>query len=215
MYVPAGYNGPQDQGKLATMFVGYIPSDQVDTLAQEIRARQSPFYTALVSPYKDLALHVVASFPISAIATAGQTPDGGSVDSSAGSSSADTAAASSASKTREDAIIGVVTSLGAITLIILAFLAVRAVKQRREIAHRRLSDQSAGDRFVGLRPDNQDFDRDSVGGQRRRSFYYAEDSLRGYETQRNTIYESGMRERRTIVGAPIGAPIMQGNTAGW
>ena len=34
--------------------------------------------------------------------------------------------------------------------------------------------------MAGVPEPGHEFDRDSVGGQRRRSFYYAEDSLRGY-----------------------------------
>ena len=200
---------------LQTLYMAYIDSDSVDTLAQAIRARRSAFYTGLPSPYSDLADHVVPSFPIDSVTSQQAANPGAPIEPGSGSSSEDNTGAASSSKTREDAIIGVVSSLGAITLIILAFLAVRAVKQRRELAHRRLSDPQPANQLVGVRPDGQDFDRDSVGGQRRRSFYYAEDSLRGYETMRTDPFDNGMRERRPAHGAPIGAPIMQGNTAGW
>lgn len=216
MYVPASYTGTTDVGKLSTLFLAYIPSDQVDTLAQQIRAEQSQFYTRLAPPYSTLAHHVVASFPVDAASASG-APGSSPVDSSNGNSSADTESTSSSSKTREDAIIGVVSSLGAITLLVLAFLVVRAVKQRRELAHRRLSDQSAADQYVGARPENQDFDRDSVGGARRRSFYYAEDSLRGFEGARpaGDADVSAMRERRPVNANMISTPVLRDNTMAW
>lgn len=172
VWEPANYQSVNDADNLLTMFMAYIPTDQVDNLAQQLTVKNSKFYTAAGPPYTDLATHVNAAFPVEAVpgpaaGSGGTLPD------------TNTGAASSSSKTREDVIIGVVSSLGAITLIVLAFLVIRAVKQRREMAHRRLSDPPG--EFVGSRPENQDFDRDSVGGQRRRSFYYAEDSLRGFE----------------------------------
>ncbi|KAF7799388.1 hypothetical protein EIP86_010620 [Pleurotus ostreatoroseus] len=240
VYIPSTYTGPQDVAQLRTVYLAYIPSDDVSDLSQQILAQQSAFYTGLPSPYSDLAKHVVATYPLVAAADA-NTGSGGAGDAGSGSA-ADNTGASSSSKTREDAIIGVVSSLGAITLIVLAFLVVRAVKQRRELAHRRLSDggagAGAGDRFVGARPDNQDFDRDSVGGQRRRSFYYAEDSLRyeqaaaaqqgwGQQQQQQQVqqvqqqqyeYEqegSGMRERRPVNAGMISTPVLRENTMAW
>ena len=69
----------------------------------------------------------------------------------------------------------------------------------------------------------QQFDRDSLGGQRRRSFYYAEDSLRGFAQApvNEDAYEQqisgagGMRERRTIVPGTISHPILRDNTLNW
>ncbi|KAI9064697.1 hypothetical protein FKP32DRAFT_1569409 [Trametes sanguinea] len=193
------------QTLLQTTWNGWIPSDSVDTLAQQLRVASSPFYTALPSPYKDLAVHVVPSFPVETANNDG-TPGSGS------GSSSDTTGASSSSKTREDAIIGVISSLGAIALLILAFLVFRAVKQRRELAHRRLSDPGQNAEFIGAPPEDHEFDRDSVGGQRRRSFYYAADSLRSAQpTAAEDPFNPGMRERRP----PIGAPILRDNTMNW
>lgn len=217
VYEPSTYTGTQDADLLQTMYLAYIPTGQVDILAQQLIASNSPFYVGLGSPYSDLAQHVVRSFPVQAVQAPGGTPaaPGSSNDPSAASA----ASSSASSKTREDAIIGVVSSLGAITLIVLAFLVVRAVKQRRALAHRRLSDpQMDPVDFVGARPDNQDFDRDSVGGQRRRSFYYAEDSLR-YETAVSgapqNVNEQMMRERRPVNAQMIGAPVLRDNTMNW
>ncbi len=216
VWEPTTYTGPSDVDQLGTMYFAYIPSDQVDTLANLIRAKQSVFYTSLPAPYSDLAAHVVPSFPVNAVSQSSGS-DGGSSNPEPGSS-ADTVGSSSSSKTREDAIIGVVSSLGAITLIVLAFLVVRAIKQRRALAHHRLSDSQQDDMYVGARPDNQDFDRDSVGGARRRSFYYAEDSLRGAAGPPQGFVQSseaGMRERRPVNAAMIGTPILRDNTMNW
>ena len=211
------YHGPADVDNLLTTYLAWIPKDQVDPLSQELLAKNSQFYTAAGLPYTQLAAHVDATFPVSGAVDNGSGGSGGG-GSASPADGAQPASASGSSKTREDVIIGVVSSLGAITLLVLAFLLVRALKQRRELAHRRLSDPGQGDMFVGARPDNQEFDRDSVGGQRRRSFYYAEDSLRatemsaGHEQQ---MSESGMRERRQVNAGMIGTPVLRDNTMNW
>lgn len=245
VWQPSTYQSVNDADQLLTVFLAYIPSDKVDTLAQQITDKNSQFYTGAGPPYTDLALHVNAAFPVQAV-TSPTTGDGSTSPDSTASG-----ASSSSSKTRENVIIGVVTSLGAITLIVLAFLVIRAVKQRREMAHRRLSDPPT--QFVGSRPENQDFDRDSVGGARRRSFYYAEDSLRGFEgssggaggsggagagaasgggasgagaassgdghydhvLSEQQQQQAGMRERRPVNAGMISTPILRDNTMNW
>jgi len=96
-----------------------------------------------------------------------------------GSNKGSTGDTSDDSHTRENAIVGVVSALGGITLVVLGYLIYRAVKKRRELAHRRLSDPLAN-HFIGEAPPNRTFDQDSTGGQRRKSFYFVEDSLRGF-----------------------------------
>jgi len=120
---------------------------------------------------------------------------------------------------RQDAIIGVVTSLGGIALIILAVVAYRYYKRRQELAHRPLPDTDGNN--AGVRPDGWEFDRDSIGGARRRSFYYAEDSLQGYQgarrdddTHDNRVTPT-MRERRTLTPGAISAPILQESSMNW
>ncbi|KAI0754641.1 hypothetical protein C8Q80DRAFT_1216565 [Daedaleopsis nitida] len=206
VHVPDDYESTDDLNKLETMYLAWIPNESIDLLAQQLKVASSLFYTGLQSPYKDLAAHVVPSFPVNAVSPGGTSDNGNG-------SSASSSGASSSSKTREDAIIGVVSSLGAITLLILGFLVYRAVKQRRELAHRRLSDPH-DQQFIGAAPDDHEFDRDSVGGQRRRSFYYAADSLRGFQdhsTGAEDPFNSGMRERRP----PIGTPVLRDNTMNW
>ena len=208
--VPDDYTSVSDMNLLQTMYLAYIPSDDVEPLAQQLKVASSQFYTALPTPYSELSAHVVSSFPVTSV------PDTSS-SSSGSSGSSGSSSGSSSSKTREDAIIGVVSSLGAITLLILAFLVARAVKQRRALAHRRLSDPREAE-FVGAPPADHEFDRDSVGGQRRRSFYYAADSLRSMgehspsaDDPFNPQAGAGMRERRPVIGTPI----LRDNTMNW
>jgi hypothetical protein len=210
--VPSDYHSPADQDKLLTMFLAYIPTTSVSDLASQIKAKNSAFYTGSTGVAQQIAEQVDSSFSV----TSAPDPNaGGSAATSSGSgggSAADTSGAKSSDK-RQDAIIGVVSALGGVTLIVLALLVFRSLKRRRELAHERLGEEP--DRYVGARPDGQEFDRDSVGGQRRRSFYFAEDSLRGFDGQQREEYDhrsspAGMRQR---VGAgAVSAPILRENT---
>lgn len=202
VYIPSSYTGPQDVDQLGTIWQGYIPSDMVTTLASLISNQKSAFYTGQNAPIPStLAACVDPSFALEAIS--GPKPGGSSSSSSSGSD------------TRKDAIIGVVSSLGAIAVIIVAYVGYRSYKRRREVAHQRIDDTA------GVRPEGQEFDRDSLGGQRRRSFYYAEDSLRGYQAAHaeDDTYDhraSVIRERRPIVaGAAISTPILRESTMNW
>lgn len=203
-----------------TVWLAYIPSDQVNNLAEQIKVSTSAFYTKLAPPYSTLAEQVDPSFSVDSVAPPSGDGSSSPSGSSGSSSNAATGKSSSSSNTRRDAIIGVVSSLGAVTLIALAFLSMRAIKKRRELAHQRL--QEPADTYDGSRPDGRDFDQDSVGGQRRRSFYFAADSLRGFSEVANTAAQfdqrlspdSGMRERRGVAGA-ISTPILRENTMNW
>ncbi|TFK52699.1 hypothetical protein OE88DRAFT_1438612 [Heliocybe sulcata] len=216
VYVPETYKTPADVAQLGTMWLGYVPSDMVDNLAQQIKAKQSAFYTGTSGLPAELAAHVDSSFAV----TTYQNPDGSSSGSGSSSSNANTSSSpsSSSSKVRENAIIGIVSALGGVTLLVLSYLVYRSVKQRQELAHRRLSDPDP----AGVPPPEHEFDRDSMGGQRRRSFYYAEDSLRGFggQRQQEEMYDhraspEGMRERRPVMPGAISAPILRDNTMNW
>jgi hypothetical protein len=218
VFIPSSYHGPNDVSQLETMWLGYIPSNLVNTLASEIRAKQSIFYTGTSDPYRQLAAHVNPSFPINTVDGSTNNPPG-----TGGSGSGGTSSSSNSSKSRQDAIIGVVSAVGGITLLVLAFLIYRGVKRRREIAHRRLSDAPQG--YLGEAPVNRDFDQDSVGGQRRRSFYFAEDSLRGFgetraggaELEQQALFRSSPElaanlNRRVVMPSAISAPVMRENS---
>lgn len=209
VYVPSSYTGPADIAQLGTIWQGYMPSDKVSTLSSLISNQKSSFYTSQTSSIAlALAQCVDPSLQLNAIP--GPTPGGSSSSSSS---------SSSGSNVRQDAIIGVVSSLGAIAIMIVAYVGYKAYKRRRALAHRRLSDNAEAD-YVGVRPDGQEFDRDSVGGQRRRSFYYAEDSLRGFQSAHGDEdgydhHVSNTRERRPVQPAIISTPILRESTMNW
>jgi hypothetical protein len=216
VYKPTDYGGPQDVQKLGTIVLCYIPSGSVPTLAAEISAKNSALYQGLPKEYADLASHFVASFDVTSITVGGSSA---AVGGNNGSNPA-----SGSSHSRQDAIIGVVTALGGVTLIVLVLLIFRALKRRQELAHRRMSDPPA-EGFAGYRPPNQEFDRDSVGGQRRRSFYFAADSLASAEGERGAVANDNpfsdqtrpaMRQRAVGAGAqPISTPVLRDNTMNW
>ncbi|KAJ7725329.1 hypothetical protein B0H16DRAFT_1332714 [Mycena metata] len=219
--IPAGYTGPQDVDMLQTLYLGWIPTKFVDTLALQLKSKNSAFYTGTDNPVAaELAQHIISAFALDSVApdnASGAAGAGGG--SGSGSSSQDSATgATSQSKTRQDAIIGVVTALGVIAVLVLVFLAFRAFRRRAELAHRRLSDPPD---VHGARPDGRDFDQDSVGGQRRRSFYFAEDSLRGFQGERgddgafDSRSPAGMTQRRNVMPAAISAPILQQSSMNW
>ncbi|KIJ14908.1 hypothetical protein PAXINDRAFT_155811 [Paxillus involutus ATCC 200175] len=203
VYEPSTYTGPADIALLGTIWQGYLPSDKVSTLASLISNQKSVFYTG-----QD------GTIPTSLAACVDPSLD---LESISGPAAGASTGSSSGSNVRQDAIIGVVSSLGAIALIIVGYVAYRAIKKRRELAHRRLSDP---DVYAGVRPEGQEFDRDTVGDQRRRSFYYAEDSLRGYQGVRpeDDGYDhrvTNMRERRPIHTGAISTPILRESTMNW
>ena len=212
VYVPTTYQSPADSADLGTMWLGYIPSDLVDVLAAEIKAKQSKFYTGVPAGVAaDLADRVNAGFSLRSVAD--NNSNGGSSTGGDGV----TGATSAESRSRRDAIIGVVSALGAIALLVLVFLVYRSMKRRQQLAHRRLSDPPAA---AEIRPQGTEFDQDSVGGARRRSFYFAEDSLRGYAGERQEEQEfvagsSQMAQRRNVVPATISAPILKESSMNW
>ena len=232
------------------MWLGFIPSDQVDALAAQIKAKQSKFYKGVpIAAAQDLAQRVNSGFPLRSVAdpTVGSGSGSGSGPGTTGASAGDEAA-----QVRRDAIIGVVSSLGAIAIIVLVALVYHSMKRKKELAHRRLSDPPGGAvpssggaagrvAEVGVRPDGREFDRDSVGGSRRRSFYFAEDSLRGFaaEQEREREREEAWRastlasssvsgggagpsaaailtNRRTVIApGAISAPILRESSMNW
>ena len=199
VYIPTSYQTPADAAQLGTLWLGYVPSDLVTSLSQEILAKQSKFYTGESDNVaKALASHVNAGFSILSVSD----PNSGGPSSSDGG------------QTRRDVIIGVVSSLGGIAFFVLAFLAYRVMKNRRDHAHMRLTDPPDA---AGVRPEGQDFDQDSVGGARRRSFYYAEDSLRGFQDPEPELNPGpSMTERRLVTpGTPISPPVLQENSLNW
>lgn len=217
---------------MQTTFLAYIPSEELDNLSAQIKAPQSKFYTGVADPVAEqLARRVDSGFAINSVSDPNV---GGSTGLDGTNSSSSPSSASSSDKARQDAIIGVVSALGAIALLVLGYLVYRSVKRRQELRHRRLSDPPR-EEAVGYRPEGRDFDQDSVGGARRRSFYFAEDSLRGFQDQRVGEGLSGgfgaagagagggyaaagpsqMTQRRQVMPAAISAPILRENSMNW
>lgn len=226
--MPDSYQSPDDAQQLRTEYLFYLPNNLVPVLANEIRVQSSPFYD-IAEPYKDLASQVDPAFALTSVPNPNAVPGTTSAASSRGN------------KSRTATIIGVVSALGGLALIILGVLIFNGVKRSRQLRHQRLSDPNLpNDPY----PDRtgRDFDQDSVGGPRRRSFYFAEDSLRGqpqtaeqstvsmaqaqtqqYMVQPGTQIQYGsqsspenMRERRApVVPGNISAPILTQSSLNW
>ena len=215
VWEPSTYTSTADVDQLLTLFIGYIPSENVTALEQAIKAKTSPIYTETDGIPNELAQRIDASFGVTSISN----PIGGGGGSGSSSSSS-----SGGSNSRRDAIIGVGSALGGIALCSFGVLVYRKFKRRQAAAHHRLTEPT----YDATPAPGQDFDRDSIGGQRRRSFYYAEDSLRGFggapQQQlhpqeemyaQNMSQQPGMRERRAIIPGQISAPILRDNTMNW
>lgn len=224
--MPDDYQNTSDAKMLRTEYLFYLPSNLVSVLANEIKVKTSPFY-AIAEPYKDLANQVDPAFALTSVPNPNAVP---------GTSSA----TSRGNKSRTATIIGVVSALGGLALIILGILIFNSVKRSRQLRHQRLSDPNLPNDPYADRS-GRDFDQDSVGGARRRSFYFAEDSLRGQPqtTEQSTVpmaqaqtqyvvqpgsqiqYSSrsspeNIRERRAPVApATISAPILTQSSLNW
>jgi hypothetical protein len=225
VFVPETYQGPADVDQLLTTYLFYLPTDQVSVLANQLKVKSSPFYN-VDFPYRQISEQVDASFALTSVSNPNAIPG------------SPTAAISSGDKSRTKTIIGVVSGLGGLALIVLGVLVFNGVKHRRELRHRRLSDPNApNDPY----PDRagREFDQDSIGGQRRRSFYFAEDSLRG---QQQTVEQShvslvqprqfvvppgsqvqysqrtspeSMQRRAPVMPASISAPVLTQSSLNW
>ena len=224
--MPSEYTGPADVDLLRTEYLFYLRSDQVPDLANQIKVQSSPFYQ-VDFPFRQISMNVDASFALTSVSNPDEIPGSPSSATSRGD------------KSRTNTIIGVVSGLGGLALIVLGVLIFNGVKRSRELRHRRLSDPNVADDPYPDRA-GRDFDQDSIGGQRRRSFYFAEDSLRGQQTVEQSAvplpqaptqyvvqpgsqiqYSQGtgpesMRERRPPVGpVSISAPVLTQSSLNW
>lgn len=237
---------------------------------------------------QQIAAQVDPSFPLNAItiqmAVTGGLAGGGSTSGSASGAASGDAGADS----RRDAIIGVCATFGAILVGVLGWWAARSWKKKQDVAHRRLTYNSADMHQAGgygaagyagggqggahnlyiptpnvpggytdnsapnspmyphaaaaalqqHRQMQQQADQDpfadssSMEAERRRSFFYAEDSLRGFAVPREvedqgTTYTQMMREREgmdpnvnakrraPIQASAISAPILRESSLNW
>ncbi|THU93673.1 hypothetical protein K435DRAFT_669818, partial [Dendrothele bispora CBS 962.96] len=190
VYEPSSYNSTQDADQLGTTFLAYVPTNVTDTLRDEMKVKTSAFYSSTDPRASGLADRVVLGYDIFSVTPPSEDDTS---DSAKNDQQSDTSGSSKSSRTRQDAIIGVTVSLGAIAIIVLAYLVYRAWKRRQETLHKRLSDAQD----PGLRQAGRDFDQDSVGGQRRRSFYFAQDSLRDSVIQTQAMTQAQTSQVQT------------------
>ncbi|KAF8517378.1 hypothetical protein BU17DRAFT_49910, partial [Hysterangium stoloniferum] len=198
--VPIGWDG--NENTLGTMYLAYIPQSSVDTLAAMIRTPHSAIYN-LEGVAGELANQIVPSASVNAVSSPNA---GGPIDPSSSS------AQSQKSKTRSDAIIGVCAALGGIAALVAIWWIVRYLQRKQASKHRRMSDLSDPNISNGVYGTQHD--------DRRTSFFYAEDELRGgYEPTPVLSGESVMTQRiknNAAAGhAPISAPVLQQNTLNW
>jgi len=132
-YSPASYNG--ESTELLTKWLGYIPAERVNDLAQYIKTPSSPLYSQGGIPGQ-LALQIDSSYPL-----VGSTNSGGN-----GSETSATTESKS-DNTRRDTIIGVCVGVGGALWLALAVWIYRRVKRNHDAKiHRRLSERfSVGD----------------------------------------------------------------------
>ena len=75
-YIPSDYTSPEDNAKLQTAYIVYVPASSVSSLESQPQTPTSAFHTALGSPYRDLATHVDPDFDITN-PSASSTPSDG------------------------------------------------------------------------------------------------------------------------------------------
>ena len=150
-YSPASYNG--DSTELLTKWLGYIPADRVNDLAQYIKTPSSPLYTQAGIPGQ-LALQIDSSYPLV-----------GSTNTGSNGSPTSAASVSKTDNTRRDTIIGVCVGVGGALWLALAVWIYRRVKRNHDAKiHRRLSERfsvNEGAAFAGSYPANSRHSRSS------------------------------------------------------
>lgn len=178
----------------------YIPSDQIDTLGSLMRTPTSSFFSQPGIPGQ-LATRVVPNslveVPQSAV-NSGFASGGGSNQSSS----------SSSSKKRTDAIIGVCVAVGGVAALIAIWWLVKYWQRQQAAKHKRLSNLSDPNRGNGIYGTQHD--------ERRTSFFYAEDELRGGYNVPPDENVMTQRVRAQAAGhGPISAPVLQQNSLNW
>ncbi|KAF8754979.1 biological adhesion [Rhizoctonia solani] len=167
-FLPASYSG--DPSEIRTTYMAYIPDDKVDELSSQLRAKQSTLYSGQTSTIPaQLASLIDPSLPVNSGSTGstGTTPNSGGSPGGNGTVEQD----SGTDRSRRDAIIGVCTAFGIVFAAVIGFFLYKKAQRKREQAHRPISPmyERQGVRTPDERP---------------RSFFFAEDSLRGYQAAR-------------------------------
>jgi len=211
---PVWFSGDPDQ--LLTLWLGFVPNAIVSTLIADLPVRNSPLYTAQ-QPGIAAQLAGLINPGFSPLSLPGSNPLSGNhkPNNSNGGS------LSSNNLSRRNAIIGVCVAFGALGLLVIIWWLIRAIMRHQAAAHRPLDDGGGGyGSMAQAQPlgvgssaaATRAFSPDSgqqnpfasppgsierhdgvveAGGVQRRSFFFAEDELRGYEdVHRETDSES-------------------------
>jgi len=227
VYVPATWTG-ENPSQLLTLWEGFLKSDLVPTLQSYIISKRSPFYTNQPTPLlQTLVAQVDGSYPLSG-GLAGSANAGGTAASD------NSAADGGSDNSRRNAIIGVCSAIGGALLIALLWWFFKHLQRTREQGHHRMSMYTGGPApTMGLmnaaEAQNPFSDYGAVGVDqrgRRNSFFFAEDSLRGFEAPREAQDETegtfhrmspdmAQRQRAPIVPSHISAPILRESSLNW
>jgi hypothetical protein len=220
-YAKVGWSkdDPNALAQLATVWNGQMPTDYVQDLTAQLMNQHSPFYTAVRGIPAELANLVVPTFTI--VASNNGANGGVSVGANTGGTTAP-------SDTSKNTIIGVTTTVGVILVLLIVFFLVKMYKRSRESAHRRLS----GEPMTGpaMRSyGSQGFSGGPIGGGgsmgrgNRDSFFFAEDSLRGYQHDGSasvedddsyTSHQPSQARRAPIQASAISQPILRESSMG-
>lgn len=199
--IPVNWDG--DLRQLATQCLLYMPTNAVQTLVASLRNVGSPFYAVTGEPGK-LAQHIV---PTSLVLIT--DPNNSTPTNPSGAAAAVTASKSNSKRT--DAIIGVCSAVAGIAALAGIWWGLRYWQKKQLAAHRRLSNLSDPNVSNGIYGTQHD--------DRRTSFFYAEDELRGgYEAPVVMTGETIMTQRVRNTGnphTPISAPVLQGSSLNW
>lgn len=237
-FIPKDWN--QDPKSLLTLVEMYIPNDWVDELAAQLKAPNSQFYAGQGNQVETaLVAEVDPSYPL----TSGS---GGAVSGSSAGSPLSGLVGSAETSTKDDAreraIIGVCAAIGGALALALGWWLYKYCQRSREMKHRRLSDgqlaYGPGYGAVAAGPVPPAMQERG----RRDSFFFAADSLRGYEDGTARMYEDETYDHRSasghghgsygaaggagghatrspqqgpIVPSHISAPILRENTLNW
>jgi len=236
-------NWDRNTKNLRTLLEFYMPSDRVDELQHQIMVPTSLFYTSQQNPItKTIVMYVDPTYPLTASSGSNDANSptgsraGGNLGGLLGNEAED-----DKDSARKRAIIGVCAAIGGVLLLGAIWWGYKNHQLKREQAHRRLS-QNSDTQFAGAGGGGAygAADYGGAGGMqergRRDSFFFAVDSLRGYEDGRFDDSETydhrslapttgGALSARTghaqgghgqpIQPGAISAPILRENTLNW
>ncbi|KAF8334692.1 uncharacterized protein EI90DRAFT_3014945 [Cantharellus anzutake] len=234
-YAPAGFTG--DPSQLLTLYLVFLPTEDVSTLASYIKQLNSPWYKGSIGIPGQLANLIIPSYPLLSVPPPSPGRDGSGGAGSGGGNG------------RRNAIIGVCAAFGGLALLILVWWCARAYRRSREHGHIQLDGSTQGEDDLhvvsagGTSPRATTAARSHsspsmlqlspngierpvaapVGGEdgRRRSFFYAEDELRGFDDgsrDEDMVYvhrQPSSGRRVPITPAAISAPILRESSLNW